>query len=112
MIKSLLVAMMIATAATPATPAEVYTAYTPYGGRVQIVSTDATTHDDDRILTMDDGAEIYISMECNNTNYTLYTIAPDGIHEMWFYGWNTETWADDIAADWQVWPFPSIALFQ
>lgn len=111
MIKSLLIAMMIGAASMPA-GADVYTAYTPYGGAVQIMSTDATTHDDDRIITMDDGAEIYISMERNNGAYTLYTIEPNGIHEIWMYGYNTATWSDDIAADWQVWPFPSIELYQ
>lgn len=111
MFKSLLVALTIATAATPATSAQhvdIYTAYTPYGGRVIMASTDATTHDDDAIITMDDGAEIYISMECNNANYTLYAIDADGVHEIWMYGYGTPAWSDDIAADWQVWPYPSI----
>lgn len=104
MIKELLITMMLTTAAAPAS---IDTYYTPYGGQVQIMSTDATTHDDDRIITMDDSAEIYISMECKNGAYTLYTIAADGIHEIWFYGYGTETWYDDIAADWQTWTFPA-----
>ena len=73
-----------------------------------MASTDAMTHDDDVIITMDDSAEIYINFEQHNGAYTLYTIDADGVHEIWMYGYGTPAWSDDIAADWQVWPFPSV----
>lgn len=112
MIHTLLVTMMTAAAiasAQPATNVDLLTYYTPYGGKVFITSTDSTTHDDDKIIGMDEAAEIYITFECNSSNYTLYSMEIDGIHEIWMYGFNTVDAADDIAADWQYWSYPSVA---
>lgn len=103
MIKALLISMMITTAVAP----QVKTYYTPYGGQVTVLDTDSTTHDDDRIITMTEGAEIYISMEQGNGFYTLYSMEADGIHEIWFQGCGTIAWDDDFAADWQVWDYPT-----
>lgn len=108
MIKTLLITMAMAATVNAQPAPQIVTAYTPDGAQVQLISTDPSTHDDDKILTMDDSAEIYISMERGNGAYTLYTLQADGIHEIWFYGYGTETWTDDIAADWQVWDFPTI----
>ena len=111
MIHTLLVTMMTAAAIASAQPnanVDLLTYYTPDGGRVYVTSTDNATHDDDRIIGLDETAELYIMYDCNSSNYTLYSMEADGIHEIWMYGFNTVTVADDIAADWQVWDFPTI----
>lgn len=106
-IATLILTAATATAQPQATPT-IYTAFTPNGAAVTMVSTDPTTHDDDRIITMDESAEIYIGFERNNRDYTIYTLEADGIHEIWMYGGGTSTWSDDFAADWQTWDFPTI----
>ena len=111
MIHTMLIGMMTAAAIASATPnanVDLLTYYTPYGGHVYVTSTDASTHDDDHIIGMDEAAEIYITFDCNSSNYTLYSMEADGIHEIWFYGYGTVNATDDIAADWQVWDFPNI----
>lgn len=102
---------LAATLAAPAADVQIYTAYTPTGAPVIMTSTDPSTHDDDRVLTMDESAELYI-WEQGHDAYTLYTIEGAGITELWMYGYGTPTAADDIAADWQTWPFPSVRLLE
>lgn len=109
---ALITAAMLTAVTTPAAGVERYTAYTPDGAAVIMESVDPTTHDDDRVVTMEEGAELYISFERLNGAYTLYTISPAGVEELWMYGYGSADWADDIAADWQVWPYPSIRLLE
>lgn len=94
--------------ATPHTNVDLHTYFTPTGGKVYVTSTDSATHDDDKIIGLDEAAEIYITFECNSDFYTLYSMESDGIHEIWMTGRKTVTVADDFAADWQVWDFPTI----
>lgn len=113
MIHKLLVGITLAAALTSATPntnldQAFKTYYTPNGGKVYITSTDASTHDDDIIIGCDEAAEVYITFESNSDFYTLYSLEADGIHEIWMTGRNTTTIADDFAADWQTWDFPTI----
>ena len=110
MINTLLAVTAAATiaAAQPQTTVTTYTAYTPSGAAVTMISTDPSRYDDDKILYMDEGAEIYICMECANDAYTLYTIDRNGIVEMWGYGKGTYGINDDIIADWQHWDYPNI----
>ena len=98
-IATIILSAVTATTQPQGAQPSIYTAYTPDGAEVTMVSTDASTHDDDRILTADESAEIYISMERHNGAYTLYTIENGIITELMMYGWDTTTWADDIVAD-------------
>lgn len=110
MIKATLATLAVMAAVTgPQAQPQTYTAYTPDGAQVVMVSTDPTTYEDDKILTMEEGAEIYICMEQAGQAYTLYTIGPEGVVELWGYGWGTYSVADDIIADWQTWSYPSVA---
>lgn len=115
MIRTLALTATLTAALTAAQPqAQVpayYVAYTPNGAQVIMESTDPGTHDDDRILTMEEGAELYI-WEQGHGAYTLYTIEGAGITELWMYGYGTFTAGDDICADWQTWPFPSVRLLE
>lgn len=109
MIRTALAGLALLQAVAGAQAPTTYTAYTPDGAQVVIVSVDDSRYDDDKVLYMEEGAEIYICMEQAGQNYTLYTIAPEGVVELWGYGYGTYSTADDIVADWQVWSYPSVA---
>lgn len=111
MIRATLIALALTTVTTPAAGVERYTAYTPDGAPVIMESTDPSRHDDDVIVTMDESAELYIWQQGHGA-YTLYTIESAGVIELWMYGYGTYTAADDICADWQTWPFPSVRLLE
>lgn len=82
---------------------QTYTAYTPDGAQVVMVSVDPGRYDDDKVLQAPAEA-----LEYMRGDYTLYTICPEGVVELWGYGYGTPSTADDIVADWQVWEFPSV----
>lgn len=108
MIRTALATLALVTAVTqPQAGTQYYTAYAPNGAPVIMASTDPRTHDDDRVITLDESAELYI-WEQGHGAYTLYTIEGAGITELMMYGWGTYTLEDDIAADWQTWSFPSV----
>lgn len=114
MIRTALATLALATLTQAQAPAQIpacYVAYTPNGAPVVMASTDPSMHDDDYIVTMSEGAELYI-WEQGHGAYTLYTIEGAGITELWMYGYSTPTAVDDICADWQTWPFPSVRLLE
>lgn len=108
MIRTALATLAVMQAVTGAQVPTTYTAYTPDGAQVVMVSTDSSRYDDDKVLYMEEAAELYICMEQAGQGYTLYTLCPEGVVELWGYGYGTYTVADDVVADWQVWTFPSV----
>lgn len=105
---ALLLAAVTNTAAGPAAPVhETVTAYTAAGNAVVLDVTDRRDPDCYSIIAAAPAAVDEIAAASNEA-YTLWTIGPGGVYELWAYGFETDDISDDIIADFQTWDFPSV----